>query len=203
MRVARVEDTTSRQPKVGVEAPATDSPSADRTKRTAKALNPNPTTPKVVLSEGHQATCLKGIGDQVEDVTVTDIIGSKHKLKGLLSDRLTLIVFWNEKSIAGLEQFRRIPVDVLGTFATHRVKVIAANVGGDIAKTRLLTGDAADKIVSLVDSDSKLFLQFATARVPRTYVLDKDGKILWFDIEYSQSTRRDLANALTYFLQNL
>ena len=58
-------------------------------------------------------------------------------------------------------------------------------------------------LVSLVDSDSKLFLQFATARVPRTYVLDKDGKILWFDIEYSQSTRRDLANALTYFLQNL
>ena len=38
---------------------------------------------------------------------------------------------------------------------------LASNVGGDVARTRILTGDAADKIVSLVDKDSKLFAQFA------------------------------------------
>ena len=65
-----------------------------------------------------------------------------------------------------------------------------------------ITGDGADKIVSLVDSNSKLFGQVAKSHVPRTYVLDKDGKILWFDLEYSQSTRRSLTNALTYFLKN-
>ena len=94
-----------------------------------------------------------------------------------------------------------VPVDVLGPFASHRVKVIAANVGGDVATTRKLTGDGADKIVSLVDQERTLFQQFATENLPRTYVLDKDGKIVWLDLEYSQSTRRNLSNALSYFLK--
>ena len=37
--------------------------------------------------------------------------------------------------------------------------------------------------------------------VEALYVFDKDGKILWFDIEFSQSTRRELGNALLYFLK--
>jgi hypothetical protein len=32
--------------------------------------------------------------------------------------------------------------------------------------------------------------------MPRTYLLDPTGKILWFDVEYSRSTRRDLSEAL-------
>ena len=33
-------------------------------------------------------------------------------------------------------------------------------------------------------------------RMPRVYVLDADGKIVWFDIEYSQSTQRELKQAI-------
>jgi hypothetical protein len=76
------------------------------------------------------------------------------------------------------------------------------NVGGEVAHVRELTGDAADKIVSLVDADGALFRQFATSLLPRTYVLDKNRTILWFDIEYSQSTQRDLVNTLTFFLNH-
>ena len=55
-------------------------------------------------------------------------------------------------------------------------------------------------IVSLVDKDEELFSQFASTGGPRTYLLDKDGTILWFDIEYSQSMQRELENALNYYL---
>ena len=167
-----------------------------------KPLDPNPTRPIVLLSEAHKKTCRKLVGDTIDAVEVTDIQGTRHKLRDLLSDELTVLIFWNEKSIPAMEQFRRIPVDILGTFASYRVKVIAAHVGGDVARTRILTGDAADKIVSLVDADEKLFHEFAESRVPRTYVLDKEGRILWFDIEYSFSAVRALSNALTFFLAN-
>lgn len=200
LQVARSEDAAPRpfSPTTGLN----ENPSAlDAAKATPAELNSNPTKPKVALSHAHKATCLKFVNDKIDDVTVTDITGSDHKLLEMLSDRLTVLIFWKEESISGLEQFRRIPVDVLGTFASHRVKVIAANVGGEVASTKKITGDGADKIVSLVDSEAKLFGQVAKSHVPRTYVLDKDGKILWFDLEYSQSTRRSLTNALTYFLK--
>ena len=200
IKVARSNDTTQapfRPLKSGQNEASSTLVAAKVTK-----LDPKPTKPNVLLSKAHRDTCLKFINDKIDpNTTVTDINGSDHKLINLLSDRLTVLIFWKEESVLGLEQFRRIPVDVLATFASHRVKVIAANVGGDLASTKRITGDGADKIDSLVDRQGTLFQQFATAEVPRTYVLDKDGKILWMDLEYSQSTRRSLANALTYYLK--
>lgn len=159
-----------------------------------------PRKPKVILSAGHRATCVKFVGDSIGDPTVRDINNTQHKLKKLLSNKFTVLIFWNDNSRAGVEQFRRIPVDILGTYAKQRVKVIAANTGGDLATTKRLTGNAAKMIDSLVDGDQELFGQFANSRVPRTYLLDKDGKILWFDIEYSQGMQRELENALDYYL---
>ena len=99
-----------------------------------------------------------------------------------------------------LEQFRRIPVEILGDFARHRVKVITAHVGGSAARTRVQTGDAADKIVSLVDEERQLFDKFANQRVPRVYLLDAQGRILWFDVEYAPATVRSLRQALSYYI---
>jgi hypothetical protein len=38
--------------------------------------------------------------------------------------------------------------------------------------------------------------------LPRTYLLDSSGKILWFDLEYSRSTRRELNQAIRYVLKS-
>lgn len=160
------------------------------------------TKPTVILSQRHKSMNSKSIGDKIDGASAVDIQGKQSQLSDLLGDRLTVLIFWNEQSLLALEQFRRIPVDILGPYAKQRVKVIAANVGGDQASTKKLTGDASDKIVSLVDKDAKLFEHFATDAVPRTYLLDKAGTILWFDMEYSQSTTRELSNAIQYFLQN-
>lgn len=167
------------------------------------ALDPDPTLPKIVLSEMHQQTCIKKMGDMIGDVELMDINNQQQKLSELLSDRLTVLVLWDDKSIVGREQFLRIPVEVLGTFAKYRVKVIAVNVGGDVETTRRFTGDAADKIVSLVDDESRFFNSLATSRVPRTYLLDKQGRILWFDIEYSQGMLREMSNALAWYIKNM
>ena len=49
---------------------------------------------------------------------------------------------------------------------------------------------------NLLDADGKAFAQVGSERLPRTYLLDPQGKILWFDIEYSLATRRELHQAL-------
>ncbi len=185
VKVARADEPAKRRLK-SVEAAAAGSPALAK--------------PEVLMSAGHKATCRKWVGDRIGEINVTDIKDSDHQLPKLLSDKLTVLIFWRDNSRAGMEQFRRIPVDILGSYAKHRVKVIAANVGGDATNTRRLTGKYDEMIVSLVDANEELFSQFATSGAPRTYLLDSDGKILWFDIEYSQSTQRELENALNYFL---
>lgn len=184
-----------------------DSRSSETTSlRQAKAslplLNPNPRKPEILLSSQHQQQVVKQLGDVLEPTSqLQDVAGQDVVLRDALSDRLTVLIFWSEKSVAGYEQFRRIPVDVLARFAPHRVKVVTINVGGTVKETQRLTGKAADKILSLADTESKLLKQFAKAGVPRTYVLDAQGRVLWYDIEFSESTRRELDNALTYYLQ--
>ena len=54
----------------------------------------------------------------------------------------------------------------------------------------------------LVDADRAYFRQVATEKLPRTYLLDRNGKILWFDLEYSRSMRRELQNAIQYYLRD-
>ena len=48
----------------------------------------------------------------------------------------------------------------------------------------------------LMDPGGNYFAQVATERLPRIYVLDHDGKIAWFDVDYSETTRRILKDVL-------
>jgi hypothetical protein len=52
----------------------------------------------------------------------------------------------------------------------------------------------------LLDAEGKALDAVATEKLPRTYLLDASGQILWFDIEYSESTRRELKNAIVWHL---
>ena len=44
--------------------------------------------------------------------------------------------------------------------------------------------------------DGAALAQIGSVALPRLYVLDPTGNIVWFDIEYSESTRRELAQTL-------
>ena len=60
-----------------------------------------------------------------------------------------------------------------------------------------LTGpQLGDKVASLAIDKTKLNATLGEGRGPRIYVLDASGKVVWFDIEYSLSTHRELHAAL-------
>jgi len=52
----------------------------------------------------------------------------------------------------------------------------------------------------LLDADGSAMAKVGLEKLPRTYLLDAQGKILWFDIEYSRSTRRELLEAVRFVL---
>jgi len=56
-----------------------------------------------------------------------------------------------------------------------------------------------DKVMSMpifIDPGGALFAQVAHEKLPRIYVLDAEGKVLWFDMEYSEITREEMLQTI-------
>jgi len=56
------------------------------------------------------------------------------------------------------------------------------------------------KVPCFFDPNSAFFAKVAKSILPRVYLLDASGKIIWFDTEYTQSTRRNLMMAVKVIL---
>ncbi|MEM1305612.1 MAG: hypothetical protein AAGG46_11985 [Planctomycetota bacterium] len=131
--------------------------------------------PKVLLSEQHKAMCKVGVGD---------------KLPGgvELGKQATVVAFVNRDGWMTRQLLKDLPLDVQQPFGE-------AGVGLQV----VLTGDgapAAGKAPAVDDADGKLFAAVGSGATPRVYVMDGAGKIVWFDIEYVRSTRRELRQTL-------
>jgi peroxiredoxin len=135
------------------------------------------------------------------DATLKDQSGNEHSLRQSLGKPLTVVVFWNADNPYSLDQFEEIPNE-LAPFKELGVTAIAVHVGQVPDNYGELVERYGQDILCLADPDRAYYQKVAGGPVPRTYVLDIEGKVIWLDIEYSRTTRYDLRNALHYSLQN-
>ena len=177
------------------------SPSPSR--QTFKVLSdPRPLfKPQAVFSAAHEATCLALIGDQFPALELADVSGEKPAWTEVLGPRLTVVVFWSSESAYAAEQINRLERETVPLADGTGMRIVSINVGDSIENVADWTGGSTETVRQLVDPDGTSFARIATAKLPRTYVLDAAGRIIWMDIEYSSTTRRDLENAIRYFLK--
>lgn len=157
--------------------------------------------PEVVMSEAHAKTCLIHVGDAMPELTLQHLNGKDFTLSQLYGQRLTVVVFWTAQHPYALEQFERLSRETDQPFSKFGVDVVAVNIGDSPQTVTELNLNNAGNFSSLLDPEGAALSQVATEKLPRTYLLDAEGKVLWFDIEYSLSTARGLKNALNYYLQ--
>jgi len=158
------------------------------------------TEPEIHLSDQHEKATLLHVGDTLPDVVVTTIGGEERRLKDLLGQRLTALMFWNEDNPYAAEQFRRMQREILAPYAEYGVRVVAVHVGPLPENFRRVLGNPPPSVSILVDPEQALFRQLATARLPRTWLLDSDGRVVWLDLEYSRATARNVDNAIQWSL---
>lgn len=165
-------------------------------------LDPRPLyKPQVVFSAAHEATCLALIGDQFPALELADVSGAKIDWTEVLGPRLTVVVFWSSESAYAAEQINRLESETVPLTDGTGMRIVSINVGDSIQNVADWTGGSTENVRQLVDPDGISFARIATEKLPRTYVLDAVGRIAWMDIEYSATTRRDLENAIRYFLK--
>ena len=132
--------------------------------------------PAVILSADHKAMTQVAVGDAFPSLEgVADNQGAKATVIGVPGGPE-----WMNEMFTG-----DIKDDFAPKYADAGVKCVT------LAGPRL-----GDNVASLSIAPTKLSNTLGEGRGPRVYVLDADGKVAWFDIEYSLSTHRELHAAL-------
>jgi peroxiredoxin len=94
---------------------------------------------------------------------------------------------------------------MLAPYGDRGVRAVAIHAGDAVAEVKSIAERLQLAFPMLVDADFAAFSQVTDAPrglMPRMFLVDAGGRILWFDIEYSRTTRRDLDRALRYLTRD-
>jgi peroxiredoxin len=156
--------------------------------------------PDVLLSEDQLKTCLVKSGESMPDAKLKDLGGVEQSVRGLYGKQFTVLTFWKSgdvyKQMEAADLLSFLQNSVAARFADKGVKVIAVDVGDAPEAVKSVTTEAHATYPVLLDADGQYFGQVALEKLPRVYLLDSVGKVVWFDLDYSNTTRENLKLSL-------
>lgn len=161
---------------------------------------PAPKMPEVKLPAAMAQTCLVKVGDAIPEAKLADLDGKQVGIHSLLGSKLTVVLFWQAENMYATQAMEYLEADVVKPFGEKGVRVIGVSVKDPPDAARKAVEEAGANYVNLLDPEGTYFAKVATDRFPRVYLLDPAGKVLWYDIEYSTSSRRDLERAIQFVL---
>ena len=199
-RVARLAETSvAPVAQAPAQTPSTQHPQADAPRYTVrKTVTPpvEPAIPRVLLSAGHAKLCLVDVGDAFPALSLPRLGGSTTELATLRGKQATVVLFWHPDRWMARTALVDMQRDIASQFAAEQVAVVGIAVRQPMGAVQASLNQAQAAFPQLIDTDGKAFATVGTAALPRLYVLDRAGKIVWFDIEYSEGTRRELWQTL-------
>jgi hypothetical protein len=147
--------------------------------------------------------CKLRVGDPLNIPPLSRLDGEVTEFETLSGSRATVVLFWSSDgwmSRAALHDFGR---DVVANFDPKSVSVVGVAVETSTDVVRKTLQEIGAEFPQLIDVDGAAMGRVGTGRIPRIYVLDevsgqRQGKsiIAWFDIEYSEASRRELRRTL-------
>lgn len=152
--------------------------------------------PAVLLSKEQQALCAIKVGDTIPAISLNQLGGRPAELSRLLGKTATVVAFWKTDRRASRTLLSDLRPDVIEPFGEKGVAVVGIAVDEPASAAGPALERAQANFVNLLDPGGKAFALVGKERLPRVYLLDPQGKVLWFDIEYSLATRRELNQAL-------
>ena len=166
----------------------------------ASTSQPPAGIPKVVMSDTDVASSLVKVGDKMPSAELPDVAGKSQALQGLLGEKATLVAFWTAGNISALQQLLDLKNDILEPYGKEGVRVVVIDEGDKTEQVKDAVEQTHPNFPILLDPEGGLFAKVATARLPRTYVLDATGRIVWFDIGYSPVMREALLQTVRAML---
>lgn len=159
--------------------------------------------PRIALSEQHAKACPIKLGQEFPNMTLTDQAGQPQELHKLCG-KYTLIVVWSASEPAAVEELGDLEAYAYQPYKNVGLNVIAVHtLAGRTKQPAEALRKFQPSFTILHDTKGELWAAVGKESLPRTFLLDGEGRVLWFDIEYSRTTRRQLQQALQAVMQEI
>lgn len=178
--------------------PARTANTTARPRAAAGGAAATPQTPPVLLSASFAKECRVAVGDAFPTIELP-ALGEAAEPAGLdrfAGKQATVVLFWSPESWMSRVAVRDFALDLAPTAAANGLGVVGIAVGPDAEAIQAVADTAEARFPQLHDADGAALGQVGVSRMPRVYVLDAERNIVWFDVEYSETTRRELRQTL-------
>ena len=151
--------------------------------------------PPVLLAAEHAGLCKVNVGDAFPAIALPKVGGGDAKVADLAGQKATVVLFWAPDRWMAEGALADLSLEA-ATFGGKGAGFVGIVEGPANEKGQQLINAAGTALTQLADADGAALAQVGELALPRIYVLDSAGKIAWFDIEYSEATRRELRQTL-------
>ncbi len=164
------------------------------------------TMPEVELPQSDLEKCLVRVNDTLPTFELPmsgDAVS--HAFDTLKGTKATVLLVWNPDDLYSVQALETLQVDLLPKVQqaveskTVAVLAVASATTDEGMKTAITSSQITYPV--LLDADGSWCAKVTSDKPFRLFLLDATGKIVWFDIECSDSTLRDLTQGLQVLLK--
>ena len=145
------------------------------------------------ITEGlptHEESSIVVVGDEAPDFTATLLSGESVSLAALRGGEVLLVLFSHEcpdcKMFLDDMQAAKAEFDELG------VVILLVARDGESGVVEAYMSENGYEFDVVADPDRAIYSLYATTYVPRTYLIDKEGYVVYATVEYKPNYVKDI-----------
>lgn len=135
------------------------------------------------------------VGEQVPDFQVEMFDGRIVGIKELRG-KVVLLNFWATWCPPCRQELNRVQKDIIDRFKGESFVFLPVSRQDSYAKIKAFREQTGHRFPMGMDPDRKIYSLFATATIPRNFLIGKDGKILLAEEGYSEESFERLIRAI-------
>jgi peroxiredoxin len=143
-------------------------------------------------------------GQKAPDFTLADLDGNYVTLSKVIGDGPVYINFWATWCGPCKKELPDI-INLYNEYKDRGFKVLAISTDGSrtVGKVRSFAQDRQMNFTVLLDSNGEVFRKYAGRGIPYGFLLDNDGKIVYFIRGYMPGIEKTLAEKMAPYLKPL
>ncbi|MCZ4694940.1 TlpA family protein disulfide reductase [Ancylomarina euxinus] len=142
-------------------------------------------------------------GDMAPDFVVDMLDGQKIKLKDL-KGKVVLLNFWATWCAPCMKELYEFPDKIIKPFASNNFVLLAVSRGEqeDVVRKRMEKLKTKDIVFNAgLDLNQVIYKQYATDFIPRNFLIDQNGKVVYTSVGYSEEKLSELVKKIDELLK--
>ena len=147
-----------------------------------------------------EATTLIHAGDVAPDFTVEMLDGSRITLSDLRG-KVVLVNFWATWCPPCRQEMSHLQKDVIDRFAGKDVVVLPISRGEKRETVEAFIEKMGYTFPVGLDGDQSIYKKYATNYIPRTFIVGKDGVVVYRAVGYDEEVAKEVHDAIAKALK--